>query len=1324
MSLFNKLTIFSILILILAAFVALPVMAHPHLDDPDTTDVDESDVDHEKSHHPMATITLTSANAAAFKTASVSGTDVVLVKTDGTGFAEVRATDATATPPITQDSDGKLKLRITFSQNLDTTDVLDAADITLTAVGKTTPYIDGSGWVGTPAFIADNAKTKAIDESKRVIEVEVTVPAAQFAELPITIYASVNLGEVGTSGVRTPSQVINGVEVAALNNLASKPTDAKFMIVAKFPESAKKPIIIMPTSAIKSVTHGMGEIGPVTSVSLIQLLTLTVPEDVNAAKLLDILSMGSTLARGALEITSGSKANEYVLAIQVEPIISTYELSVDDNADGTDYTRTYELHHADPMKANAKPTKIDMFTITVDNMGPKIMPMGITAPGGYPAAGGAFNAKIVFDEPPATMPTAANFMVTNGTLGNFIKVDAKTFIVEVTPATGVGADNADAMKKKVEIRLNAGLADEHGNPSVATAAADDADGVLTPTKGSTPTTPVDPGPVDPVVTDTANVLSGISVAAESYLILVHDNMDTKALPAVLPDKSKVMTWNGMPDLETLFFTGGSLSITRAKAPKLDHDNDDPDANGKKADGTTDASAPRDAGTRDIIITEIMAALNTAVRGTAEETAHQWIEIYNPLKVDVGGITISTKQGRPVDVASGAPQGEVLLDRFSNLVGVGWTFEGLGANGLSDNDPNTTNLYFVSFYRNNRGKNGWVKGHWSTSTEISHAGHKGTPGTKRRAPISILPTTAAPDRTPVIINEVGNHSNDKYNWIELRNVTSDVNQNLENWQISQIKAVEDEVELIRLPKKTINAGQVLLIVSSDPATDEDHPLATGYNIEKNDANQVNGVGPNHPVRYLVRKFELPASNVALILRNKHDKLKTDGHIEDLAGHNPNLSVSKTDFITSFWPLKNFGGSNSHNDLTEGKVHQRADAGRNGHQGEKNEAGKTAFREVGWTGIGYKRNATADNQNGGTPGYQNNVLQSEGSDATSPVWISEIMYDTSRNAPQWIEIQNKSNTKGINVDNWSLFIVNHDRKADGTDYTDGKLSERIDIDGRIPPKQTMLIVSNGARSRTMLPNERVWNLRRGRGAKLLNPQGFQITLKAKTDKGANEHQTVDVAGNLPEVPANNRRANLSYLDPAWMWPNGTDDRGDRVSVARKTDDKIKKQDANGKWNGTKKWDWILSIDDPRLSLMKGNNYYGHPSDISSPGETVGSPLPVTLSHFRPTLEDGKVVIRWTTESELDNAGFNILRSQDRNGEFTQVNDQLIQGKGTTAERSTYKWVDTSAKPGAVYYYQIEDVSFAGERNMLTTTKLKGLISAKNKLTTKWGELKEVQ
>ncbi len=75
----------------------------------------------------------------------------------------------------------------------------------------------------------------------------------------------------------------------------------------------------------------------------------------------------------------------------------------------------------------------------------------------------------------------------------------------------------------------------------------------------------------------------------------------------------------------------------------------------------------------------------------------------------------------------------------------------------------------------------------------------------------------------------------------------------------------------------------------------------------------------------------------------------------------------------------------------------------------------------------------------------------------------------------------------------------------------------------------------------------------------------------------------------------------------------------------------------------------------------------------------------------------------------------------GKFKQVNAKLIQGAGTTGERNTYTWIDTTVKPNVEYYYQIEDVSFAGYRQMLTTARTKGIITAKDRFVTQWAELK---
>ena len=63
----------------------------------------------------------------------------------------------------------------------------------------------------------------------------------------------------------------------------------------------------------------------------------------------------------------------------------------------------------------------------------------------------------------------------------------------------------------------------------------------------------------------------------------------------------------------------------------------------------------------------------------------------------------------------------------------------------------------------------------------------------------------------------------------------------------------------------------------------------------------------------------------------------------------------------------------------------------------------------------------------------------------------------------------------------------------------------------------------------------------------------------------------------------------------------------------------------------------------------SYYGHRKDIGTPGYRQGGPLPVSLSSFRPVRNPvtGRVDITWVTESELNNAGFNILRSERRDG-----------------------------------------------------------------------------
>ena len=342
-------------------------------------------------------------------------------------------------------------------------------------------------------------------------------------------------------------------------------------------------------------------------------------------------------------------------------------------------------------------------------------------------------------------------------------------------------------------------------------------------------------------------------------------------------------------------------------------------------------------------------------------------------------------------------------------------------------------------------------------------------------------------------------------------------------------------------------------------------------------------------------------------------------------------------------------------------------------------------------------------------------------TGSVTISEIMFATKdgTNDIQWIELFNSSKTETVALNagrGWELVIENYNEPRSDRAPLSGIINFKDSGNVKtIPPRQTALIVSaNGRNSdRTHFATSRVFDVytelsrefgMSRRGDPFLHPtQGFHIELVDGRDN------RVDEVGNL-----NIRGRTL------WQLPNGWTADDDRTSM-------IRRYRRGAARDGTQQGGWIPAAETSFLYLSEKRiiTWYGHSSDHGSPGIRAGGALPVQLSQFRPDLtETGAIVIQWTTESKVDNAGFNILRSQTKTGEFKVINTQLIPGAGTTAERNTYTWTDTTAKPNVVYYYQIEDVSLGGERQTLATVRLKGLVSATGKLTTQWGQLKRLR
>ena len=349
----------------------------------------------------------------------------------------------------------------------------------------------------------------------------------------------------------------------------------------------------------------------------------------------------------------------------------------------------------------------------------------------------------------------------------------------------------------------------------------------------------------------------------------------------------------------------------------------------------------------------------------------------------------------------------------------------------------------------------------------------------------------------------------------------------------------------------------------------------------------------------------------------------------------------------------------------------------------------------------------------------------------IYISEIMFAKSGTLPQWIEIVNGSRTEQVNLSGWTLTVENATADADVSVGASAKFTipegTRIDPSGQHDTPSTVLVVTEQGRNNltgTMADGQVVnlWTEQQlelfrldifKRRYSLLSDMAFKITLAPPaaliTTPAAAD--ATDVVGNLG-------------ADGAATWALPMVEGHARSSIIRRHV-QVSAGPAEPK-DGTLMDSWVLASDTNfgKPMHLSAHSYYGLPIDVGTPGFRAGGALPVELSQFRPARDKvtGAVVITWSTQSELNNAGFFIKRSHQRDGEFKVINATMIPGAGTTSEKQFYTYEDTTAQPNVVYYYQIEDVSLDGNRQTLTRgIRLRGYVGVAGKATVLWGELK---
>ncbi len=138
-------------------------------------------------------------------------------------------------------------------------------------------------------------------------------------------------------------------------------------------------------------------------------------------------------------------------------------------------------------------------------------------------------------------------------------------------------------------------------------------------------------------------------------------------------------------------------------------------------------------------------------------------------------------------------------------------------------------------------------------------------------------------------------------------------------------------------------------------------------------------------------------------------------------------------------------------------------------------------------------------------------------------------------------------------------------------------------------------------------------------------------------------------------------------------------------------------------------VLDVDGDQLDLTfldKNVNRQDYFTMIKGGG--VVSIAGTQISSFAGQPGDGAVELKWVTEKEVGVAGFEVLRATRASGIFSSVgsfqNNSNLKGAGNSNNTLQYTFSDVNLINGQDYWYKIEVVGLAGERNVYGPIHLK--------------------
>jgi hypothetical protein len=88
----------------------------------------------------------------------------------------------------------------------------------------------------------------------------------------------------------------------------------------------------------------------------------------------------------------------------------------------------------------------------------------------------------------------------------------------------------------------------------------------------------------------------------------------------------------------------------------------------------------------------------------------------------------------------------------------------------------------------------------------------------------------------------------------------------------------------------------------------------------------------------------------------------------------------------------------------------------------------------------------------------------------------------------------------------------------------------------------------------------------------------------------------------------------------------------------------------------------------------------------------------------LMNPEVKIEWTTETELDTYGFNLIRQDGNNlSPESAINPQMMIARGSPIDGATYRFIDRDVQSGENYTYLLQEVTLSNQREIIETIEV---------------------